>query len=107
MERQRKTSLGLLNQDVSVGGRFGAEYAREQDDAAAVAALTEMMKRRGLALIIDDETFDFPSLEFSAETLEEIVRRLTAFQLGYPTSLRLSAIAEAIQLRTAVLALDR
>jgi len=91
-------------------GRFGdpgSQHASEQRCTAAQAALAEMKGEPGLVVRIDDGSLDFLAQETSEQVMHELVRRWTAFKMGYPTSLKLAALAETVHLQTAVAALDR
>jgi hypothetical protein len=63
--------------------------------------------RQGMDVRIDDGSLDFLAEEISEQMMQELARTWTAFNMGYPTSSRLAALAETIYLRTAVAALDR
>jgi hypothetical protein len=65
-----------------------------------------MRAQQGPVVEIDDGSLDFLAQEISEQMMEELARRWTALNMGYPTSLKLSALAETIHLQIAVAALD-
>jgi hypothetical protein len=61
-------------------------------------AFAAMTGTQGVDLTIDDESIKFLAHETSEQVLHEIVRRWIAIEMGYPTPLRLAALAETIHL---------
>jgi hypothetical protein len=108
MRRALETDEGVarnISGGIGVRSMRGAQHAAERRCAAAFRALAAMTGDQRLA--VDDESIEFLAHETSEQLLHEIVKRWAALQMGYPTPLRLAALAETIHLEKAVSALDR